>query len=83
MNATGIADLKYRQAYPDEIVHNIGVERYYGTYDIKRYIEMRSVYVEQVNKTAWLSCCLEGCLDIDPVNSSWWSESEVFDCVCG
>ena len=83
MNATGIADLKYRQTYPDETVHNIGLERYYGTHDIKRNIEMRSVYSDLVNETNWLSCCLEGCSGIDPVNSGGWGESEVFDCVCG
>ncbi len=82
-HSTGIADLRYRQTYPDETAHNSGLERYYGTYDIKRNIEMRSVYSDLVNKTDWLSCCIEGCYGMDPVNSGWWSESEVFDCVCG
>ena len=82
-HSTGIADLRYRQTYPNETVQNIGLERYYGTYDIKRNIEMRSVYTELENEADWLSCCLEGCLDIDPVNSGGWVESEVFDCICG
>ena len=68
---TGIADLSYRlrdsqydvkhQNYP---ALSEGEERYHGTYDLTRKIEMRSVF-EKYNDTddevdSWLPCCNNG-----------------------
>jgi hypothetical protein len=72
---TGIADLSYRlrdsqydvkhQNYP---VLSEGEERYYGTYDLARKIEMKSVF-ERSNDPddeadSWLPCCNGGWNDL-------------------
>ena len=70
-NTTGIADLSYRlrdshydfthQNYP---ALSEGEERYYGTYDLARKIEMKTVF-EKSDDTddevdSWLPCCGNG-----------------------
>jgi hypothetical protein len=94
-NTTGIADLRYRlsdsqydlvrQNYP---ALSEGDERYYGTYNLSRKIEMRSTY-ENNNDTeealdSWLPCCDDdwsdiGYLDLDGFGVS---AKKVFDCTC-
>lgn len=81
-HSTGIADLKYRQTDSRGEVINFGEERYSGTYDITRKVEMELVYTNETNKTDWLSCCVGGCSDIDHCDLASWGEAEVFDCVC-
>ena len=81
-HSTGIADLRYRQTDSRGEVINLGEERYSGTYDINRKIEMEFVYTNETNKTDWLSCCVGGCSDIDPCDLASWGESRVFDCAC-
>ncbi|MHB8118330.1 MAG: hypothetical protein ACYDHX_06360 [Methanothrix sp.] len=95
---TGIADLSYRfrdsqydvkhQNYP---ALSEGEERYYGTYDLSRKIEMRSLF-EKSNDTddadnvadTWLPCCYEGWNDMmyfDKKDLGPGAEG-VFDCTC-
>jgi len=81
-HSTGIADLKYRQTDSRGEVVNFGEERYSGTYDINRKVEMESVYTNETNKTDWLSCCVGGCSDLDPCLLVSWGEAGVFDCAC-
>jgi hypothetical protein len=95
MHTTGIADLTYRQTSPqydakrrDYPAIGESTERYYGTYDLARKIEMRSIY-ENFNNTdyvvdSWLSCCYDGWDDMEHsfqksfgANARW-----VFDCTC-
>ncbi|HPJ83967.1 MAG TPA: hypothetical protein PLY09_04315 [Methanothrix sp.] len=80
--STGIADLKYRQIDSRGEVINFGEERYIGTYDITRRIEMEYVYANETNETDWLSCCVGGCSDLDPCTLLSWGEVGVFDCAC-
>ena len=94
-NTTGIADLSFRlrdsrydvkhQNYP---AVSEGEERYYGTYDLSRKIEMRSVY-EKYNDTddevdSWLPCCNGDWNDIRYFDLKGFraSAKEVFDCTC-
>lgn len=80
LHSTGIADLWYRQIDIARDVANYGEERYLGTYDISRKIEMRSNFTRAKNGTDWLSCCIGGCHDIDPAGTGMWNASKVFDC---
>jgi len=82
-HSTGIADLAYRQIGSSRSVVNYGEERYYGTFDIDRAIEMRSNFTDYTDDLDWLTCCVGGCSDIDSEPTSIWDESSVFDCVCG
>jgi hypothetical protein len=92
---TGIADLNYRlrdsqydvkhQNYP---ALSEGEERYYGTYDLSRKIEMRSVY-EKSNDAdeeadSWLPCCYEGWNDMVQLDQKCFGTGTkgVFDCTC-
>lgn len=96
---TGIADLSYRlrdsqydvkhQNYP---TISEGEELYYGTYDLTRKIEMRSVF-EKSNDTddeaeswlpSWLPCCYEGWNDMSLPDQKEFGTSAkgVFDCTC-
>jgi hypothetical protein len=93
---TGIADLSYRlrdsqydvkhQNYP---ALSEGEERYYGTYDLARKIEMKSVF-ENSNDTddkadCLLPCCSNsGLNDMEQLdqNDLGTGSNEVFDCTC-
>ncbi len=94
-NTNGIADLSYRfrdsrydvkhQNYP---ALSEGEERYYGTYGLKRRIEMKSVF-EKSNETddeaeSWLPCCYAGWNDMMyfDKNGNGAGSKEVFDCTC-
>jgi len=95
---TGIADLSYRlrdsqydvkhQNYP---ALSEGEERYYGTYDLARKIEMRSVF-EKSDDTddsdyvadSWLPCCYVGWNDMMYFDKKGFGTDakRVFDCTC-
>lgn len=95
---TGIADLSYRlrdsqydvkhQNYP---ALSEGEERYYGTYDLARKIEMRSVF-EKSDDTddegyvadTWLPCCNGGWNDmVQSDQGDFGTDAKgVFDCTC-
>jgi len=92
---TGITDLSYRlrdsqydvkhQNYP---ALSEGEERYYGTYDLARKIEMRSVF-EKSNNTdddadSWLPCCYVGWNDMMYFDQKGFGTSAkgIFDCTC-
>ncbi len=94
-NITGIADLSYRfrdsqydvkhQDYP---ALSMGEERYYGTYDLERKINMKSVF-EISNDTddeaeSWLPCCYGGWKDMTPFDKKGFGAAakSVFDCTC-
>ncbi|MCR3884838.1 hypothetical protein P0O24_09065 [Methanotrichaceae archaeon M04Ac] len=81
-HSTGIADLRYRQTDSRGDLINLGEERYTGTYDITRKVEMVLIYTNETNNTDWLSCCVSGCDVIDPCMLASWGEAGVFDCVC-
>ena len=62
--------------------------RYYGTYDLVRKIEMKSVF-EKSNDTndeadSWLPCCYEGWKDIMYFDKTGFGiDAEgIFDCTC-
>jgi len=81
-HSTGIADLKYSQVDSQGEVLNLGEERYSGTYDITRKVEMVSIDTNETDEKDWLSCCVGGCSDLDPCSLASWGETGVFDCVC-
>ena len=64
-NSTGIADLSYRlRDYRYDVKHqnypslSEGDERYYGTYNLSRKIEMRSTFENyDTSEYDWLPCC--------------------------
>ena len=64
-NTTGIADLRYRFRSPHyDVKHqnypalSEGDERYYGTYNLARKIEMRSIFENyDTSEYDWLPCC--------------------------
>jgi hypothetical protein len=95
---TGIADLSYRlrdsqydvkhQNYP---ALSEGEERYYGTYDLARKIEMRSEFeksddtdADEFSGYSWLPCCSSGWGDmIIPDQKGFGTSAKgVFDCTC-
>jgi hypothetical protein len=97
-STTGIADLGYRlrdsqydvkhQSYPAQ---SEGEERYFGTYDLSRKIEMRSVF-EKTNDTddadhvadTWLPCCYEGWNETMYLDKKGFRNDAkgIFDCTC-
>jgi hypothetical protein len=94
-NTTGIADLSYRfrdtqydvkhQNYP---ALSMGEERYWGTYNLMRKINMKSVF-KIANDTdddadSWLPCCYEGWKDLMPSDKKGFAADAkgVFDCTC-
>jgi hypothetical protein len=81
-HSTGIADLRYRQTDSRGEATSLGAERYSGTYDITRRVEMELVYAIDDNETDWLSCCVGGCSDLDPCDLLPEGRASVFDCVC-
>ncbi len=81
-HSTGIADLRYRQTDSRGEATSLGEERYSGTYDITRRVEMELVYAIDDNETDWLSCCVGGCSDLDPCDLLPEGRAGVFDCVC-
>lgn len=81
-HSTGIADLRYRQTDSRGEVTSLGEERYDGTYEITRRVEMELVYAIDDNETDWLSCCVGGCSDLDPCTLLPEGRAGVFDCVC-
>ena len=95
---TGIADLSYmlrdsqydvkHQNYP---ALSEGEERYYGTYDLARKIEMRSVFeksddtdADEFSGYSWLPCCNGGWNDLAQLDQNVFGTDakEVFDCTC-
>jgi len=98
VNTTGIADLSYRlrdskydvkhQNYP---ALSEGEERYYGTYDLARKIEMRSVFekseytdADEFSGYSWLPCCSSGWGDMSIPDQKGFGTSAkgIFDCTC-
>jgi hypothetical protein len=97
-NTTGIADFRYRQAGSKYNVKRYDYpplsesdERYYGTYDLTRKIEMRSQYPyyngmdnetdgETYGETEWLPCCSWDDLSLDDQHGR--SIDMVFNCSC-
>ena len=87
---TGIADLRYKQASPQYDVKrrdypaiNEGEERYDGTYDLSRTIEMRSKFE---NNTAtemdWLPCLMGDCTSASIQTQYENGGLAIFNCSC-
>ena len=99
-NFSGMADLSYRNqdfrktqndlrrsTYPYPSISE-GDERYYGTYNLSRKIEMRSTFeenvIEQEKEYYWLPCDYGGwndMMDFDK-KSYGYGTNEIFDCTC-
>jgi hypothetical protein len=88
-HTTGLADFRYKfsderynvklRSYP---ARSEGDERYYGTYDLIRRIEMKTVYDKNNGTEEWLPCDFTGWADISPPDRVGHSADEVFNCVC-
>jgi len=88
-HTTGLADFKYKfsdekydvklRSYP---ARSEGRERYYGTYDLIRRIEMKTVYDKNNGTGEWLPCDFAGWADILPYDRIGHSANEVFNCFC-
>jgi len=90
-HSTGIADLSYRQAgpvYKNKLgtyqVLAEGDERYYGTFDIDRKIQMNSSFQKIKEPLEWLPCCYGGWDDLLTSRGDGYSSGYkgVFDCTC-
>ncbi len=91
IHSTGIADLSYKQAgstynakrynYPPV---GEGRERYYGTFDISRLMEMKSVDVIPHQEDDWLYCCSGGWESMMKSDREGLgaNASSIFDCSC-
>jgi len=93
--STGIADLSYRlRDFQYDVKHqrypalSEGEERYYGTYDLARKIEMRSVFEKSDDTNdevdSWLPCCNGGWNDMVQLDQKDFGTGAkgVFDCTC-
>ena len=99
-NSSGMADLSYRNqdfrktqndlrrsTYPYPSISE-GDERYYGTYNLSRKIEMRSTFeenvIEQEKEYYWLPCDYGGWNDMMHFDkkSYGYGTNEIFDCTC-
>lgn len=88
-HTTGIADFSYRLSglrydpkkgdYP---ALSEGEERYYGTYNLLRKIEMRSLCENYSATEGWLPCCYSGWFDMALPNQRGYSANTVFNCSC-
>jgi len=88
-HTTGLADFRYKfsderynvklRSYP---ARSDGDERYYGTYDLIRRIEMKTVYDKNNGTEEWLPCDFAGWGDILPYDRVGHSADEVFNCSC-
>ena len=88
-HTTGLADFGYKfsderynvklRSYP---ARSEGDERYYGTYDLIRRIEMKTVYDKNNGTGEWLPCDFAGWADILPYDRVGHSANEVFNCFC-
>lgn len=87
---TGIADLKYKQTSPQYDVKrrdypaiNEGEERYYGTYDLSRKIEMRSKFENSTPpQENWLPCLIGDCASVPFQTQYVKNGATLFDCSC-
>jgi hypothetical protein len=97
IHTSGIADLSYRMTGPDYdpkydryLPLAEGEERYFGTYDITRNINMTSIFKadnnhpDYIKKDDWMPCCYGGYLDMPKIyKKEFGSNVEgVFDCTC-
>ena len=89
-NSTGIADLGYRfRDYRYDVKHQTypplseGDERYYGTYDLSRKIEMRSSFENLEPEDSWLPSCASW-NDMEYLDQTGFGidANRVFDCTC-
>ncbi|NYT02060.1 MAG: hypothetical protein GKC10_04810 [Methanosarcinales archaeon] len=90
-HTTGIADLSYRQAGPDyqnkmgtyQVLAE-GEERYQGTYDINRGIQMNSSFQKTREPLEWLPCCSGGWEDLLTYRTNGYTSGYkgIFDCTC-
>jgi len=87
---TGIADLRYKQTSPQYDVKrrdypaiNEGEERYYGTYDLSRKIEMRSKFENSTPpQENWLPCLTGDCTSVSFQTQYAKNGAALFDCSC-
>ena len=61
-----------------------GDERYYGTYDLSRTVEMRSSFENLENEDSWLPSCASGLDNMGYFNQTGLGTGAngVFDCNC-
>ncbi|MFB3764532.1 MAG: hypothetical protein ACE14P_04710 [Methanotrichaceae archaeon] len=87
----GIADLSYRQRDPQyDIKHQVypalneGEERYYGTYNLARKIEMGSVFKNSDIEDDWLPCCCGGLDNMTCYDKNGYGDdpNNIFNCRC-
>jgi hypothetical protein len=94
-NSSGIADLSYQfrdtnydskhQNYPPLIMRE---ERYYGSFDLMRKINMKTVFngsnATEDQTTAWMPCCFGGWKYMMPSEKEGFAADpeSVFDCTC-
>jgi hypothetical protein len=87
-HTTGIAELRYGKAGSEyDSRHSTyptvseGFDRYTGTYDISRRIEMNSTHLLKWHPNDWLPCCSGGWSDMSDTDRKGIS-SRIFDCSC-
>jgi hypothetical protein len=90
-NSTGVADLSYRlRDYRYDVKHqnypalSEGDERYYGTYDLSRKIEMRSSFENLESEDSRLPCCANGRNGMGYFDQTGigTEANRIFDCTC-
>jgi hypothetical protein len=89
-STTGIADLKYQQSGSEfdrvaltgyEIL-NKGDERYYGSFNITKKLNMKSRFPDSKESDQWLPCCYQGWKDMNILDRRTLNAEEIFSCAC-
>lgn len=89
-STTGIADFKYQQSASEfntasmtghEIL-NRGDERYQGSFNITKNIQMRSRFDISKEEDQWLPCCYQGLVDMNIFDKRSVGMDRIFNCTC-
>ncbi len=89
-STTGIANFMYQQSESEfssvpmtghEIL-NRGEERYQGSFEINRNIQMNSQFDNSKEYDYWLPCCYEGFEDMSIFDKREISLNRIFNCTC-
>jgi hypothetical protein len=89
---TGIADISYLQSgsrlaersIPRYEIQNYGEERYLGSYDMTKIIQMKNREDRLASEDSWLPCCSDGWKDMTIPDAAGFGRDarKIFDCSC-
>jgi hypothetical protein len=87
-HTTGIANIKFQQSGPlfdrfsptNYEILNKGEGRYYGVFNLKENIRMKSGFDDLKPDDDWLTCCCQGWTDMNALDKIPHSSDGIFDC---